>query len=260
MFKSVSVDVKSESELVRMREAGTIVAETLRILEQAVEPGISTLALDSLAEKSIRSRGAIPAFLEYRGFPGTLCVSINNEVVHGIPKKDRILKEGDILSLDMGCIVGGFFGDSAITVPVGKISAEAQRLIDVTRRSLDLAIDQMRPDKRLGDIGSAIQVCAEEAGYTVVREFVGHGIGRALHEDPPVPNYGAPGTGLRLRPGMALAIEPMVNVGVADVRVLDDQWTAVTADGKLSAHFEHTIVVTEGEPEILTKRNSAGTS
>ncbi len=254
MLKSVSVDVKSESELARMREAGAIVAETLQLLEKTIEPGISTLDLDSLADKTIRSRGAIPAFLGYRGFPGNLCSSINNEVVHGIPKKDRILKEGDILSLDMGCVIGGFFGDSAITVPVGKISNEARRLIDVTRRSLECATLQMRPGKRLGDIGSAIQACAEEAGYAVVREFVGHGIGRALHEDPPVPNYGTAGTGLRLRPGMVLAIEPMVNVGTPDVRVLDDQWTAVTTDGKLSAHFEHTIAVTEGNPEILTRR------
>jgi methionyl aminopeptidase len=254
MFKSVSVDIKSTKDIEIMRQAGAIVAETLSILKETAEAGMSTMDLDILAEKTIRKSGATPAFKGYRGFPSTLCASINSEVVHGIPSKKRILNEGDILSIDMGCIVDGFYGDSAMTIPIGEISAEAKKLLAVTEESLYKGIDQLKPDNRLGDVGHAVQKCAEDAGYTVVREFVGHGIGRALHEDPPVPNYGEPGTGLRLRPGMVLAIEPMVNVGTAEVHVLEDQWTAVTADGKLSAHFEHTIVVTEDGPDILTPR------
>lgn len=254
MFKSMSVDIKSAKEIETMRRAGVIVAEALALLREAAVPGISTLDLDRLAEAVIRKNKAVPAFLGYRGFPRTLCASINNEVVHGIPNKNRIVREGDILSLDLGCIVDGFYGDSAITVEVGVVSPEAKKLVDITEKSLQRGIEQMRPENRLGDIGAAVQKCAEDAGYSVVREFVGHGIGRSLHEDPPVPNYGAAGTGLRLRPGMVLAVEPMVNAGTADVRVLEDQWTAVTADGKLSGHFEHTIAITDAGPDILTLR------
>ncbi|MFH2203626.1 MAG: type I methionyl aminopeptidase [Elusimicrobiota bacterium] len=252
MFKSAAVDLKSAKEIALMRRAGAVVAQALAALERRAEPGVSTLELDALAEKTLRGHGAIPAFLGYRGFPHTLCASINCEVVHGIPSKSRILQEGDILSMDIGCVIDGFFGDAAITVPIGRISEDAERLLRVTRSALDKAIEQMRPDRRLGDVSAAVQACAEGAGYSVVREFVGHGIGRALHEDPAVPNYGTADTGLRLRPGMVLAIEPMVNEGAADVKVLDDKWTAVTADGRLSAHFEHTIAVTENGPEILT--------
>jgi len=254
MFQSVSVDIKSAEDIKLMRRAGAIVAETLCVLKESADVGMSTMDLDALAEKTIRKNGATPAFKGYRGFPGTLCASINEEVVHGIPSKKRILKDGDILSIDMGCIVEGFYGDSAMTIGIGDISDEARKLLEVTEESLYKGIEQLKPDNRLGDVGYAVQKCAEDAGYSVVREFVGHGIGRALHEDPPVPNYGSRGSGLRLRPGMVLAIEPMVNAGSPDVRVLEDQWTAVTADGKLSAHFEHTIAVTEDGHEILTLR------
>ena len=254
MFRATSVDVKSPGEIAVMREAGRIVAEVLEMLSQATLPGTTTLELDRLAESEIRKRKAKPAFLGYRGFTHTLCASINEEVVHGIPSEKRVLREGDIIGLDLGCVVKGFYGDSAITVPVGKVTPKAQKLVDITRASLAAGIDRMNQDNRLGDLGAAIQQRAESAGFSVVREFVGHGIGRSLHEDPPVPNYGASGTGLRLRPGMVLAVEPMLNAGGPEVRILSDGWTAVTVDGSLSAHFEHTIVVTENGPEILTRR------
>jgi len=252
MLKSVSVDIKSSEEIAVMREAGQLLAGIVERLASRVKPGISTLELDAFAEREIRARKAVPAFKGYRGFPGTLCASINKEVVHGIPSKKRVLADGDIISFDIGCKWKGFFSDMAVTVPVGTISNEARRLIDVTRESLALGIDAARPGKRLGDLGAAVQACAEKAGFSVVREFVGHGIGRALHEDPPIPNYGTAGTGLRLQPGMVLAIEPMINCGGAEVRVLEDQWTAVTRDGRLSAHFEHTVAVTEDGPMVLT--------
>lgn len=252
MFRSSSVDLKSERELACMREAGAVVAETLALLASRAEPGITTAELDLLAQTRIRELKAKPAFLGYRGFPATLCVSINEEIVHGIPSPKRRVKAGDVLSLDLGCIVDGFYGDAAITVPVGEVSEEARRLIQVTRESLEKAIEQLRPGRRLGDVGAAVQRHAEAAGFSVVREFVGHGIGRSLHEDPPVPNYGRAGTGLRLAAGMVLAVEPMVNAGGPEARVLADNWTAVTADGRLSAHFEHTIAVGEDGPEILT--------
>ncbi len=254
MFKSMSIDLKGEKELVSMRKAAQVVAETHKVLMAAVAPGMSTLDLDKIAEKEIKARGAKLAFKGYRGYPGTLCVSVNEEVVHGIPSASRILAEGDIVSLDLGAIVEGFYGDSAVTVPVGTISEEAKKLLKITEEALFKGIEQMLPGNRIGDIGAAVQRHAEAEGYGVVREFVGHGIGRALHEDPPVPNYGNPGQGVRLQPGMVLAIEPMVNAGTADVRVLEDNWTAVTVDGKLSAHFEHTIVVTEEGPEVITLR------
>jgi methionyl aminopeptidase len=254
MFKSMSIELKGEQELACMRKACQVVAETHKALMAAVEPGMTTLDLDKIAEKTIKGMDAKVAFKGYRGYPATLCVSVNEEVVHGIPSAERVLAEGDIVSMDLGAIVDGFYGDSAVTVGVGSVSDQAKRLMKVTEEALFKGIEQMLPGNRIGDIGSAVQKHAEAAGYGVVREFVGHGIGRALHEDPPVPNYGNAGTGLRLQPGMVLAIEPMVNVGTADVKVLRDNWTAVTCDGELSAHFEHTIAVTEEGPEILTKR------
>jgi methionyl aminopeptidase len=254
VFKSVSVDIKSATELKTMREAAQVVAETHKILMQSVAAGMSTEDLDQIAEKNILKMGAKTAFVGYRGYTKTLCTSINEEVVHGIPSTKRVLKEGDIIGMDLGAIVDGYYGDSAVTVGVGKISDEAARLLKITEEALFKGIETMVVGNRLGDLGHAVQQHAEKAGYSVVREFVGHGIGRALHEDPAVPNYGQPGTGLRLSPGMVLAVEPMVNIGTADVRTLDDGWTAVTVDGKLSAHFEHTIAITESGPEILTER------
>ncbi len=235
-----------------MRQAGRIVAETLAILQERVRPGITTADLDALAYKVITKHNAIPSFKGYRGFPASLCVSVNEEVVHGIPGK-RVLREGDIVSLDLGAIYHGYHGDAAITIGVGKISEEAARLIEVTAGALQAAIAQARAGNRLGDISWAIQSYAESRGFSVVRQYVGHGIGREMHEDPQVPNFGQPGRGVKLRPGMTLALEPMVNMGDWRTRVLSNNWTVVTEDGKLSAHFEHTIAITAGEPEILTK-------
>lgn len=256
MFSTKTVELKSERELGFMRQAGRIVAGTLVLLREAVRPGISTAELDKIAADELKKRGAKPAFLGYHGFPASLCVSINNEVVHGIPSAKRKLKEGDIVGLDFGCVVEGFYGDSAITVGVGKVSAEAEKLMRVTRESLERAIDAMQVDARLGDVSSAVQKHCESNGFSVVRDFVGHGIGRSLHEDPPVPNYGKAGTGMRLSPGLVLAIEPMVNAGGPEVETLDDGWTAVTKDGRLSAHFEHTVALTKDGPEILTQANA----
>ena len=235
-----------------MREAGAILAEALRVVAGAVAPGVTTAELDRVAESEISRWKAQPAFLNYRGFPATLCVSVNSEVVHGIPRKDRVLREGDIVSLDLGCILRGYYADSAVTVPVGRVAKNTADLVETTRRSLEKGIEQMYPGKRIGDISQAIQETVEERGYSVVRSFVGHGIGRALHEAPAVPNYGKSGMGMRLVTGMVLAVEPMVNVQGPDVRILDDGWTAVTCDGGLSAHFEHSIAVTDDGPLILT--------
>lgn len=247
------VELKSADELERMREAGRIVCEILDVLEKMVAPGVSTWELDREAEHLISKKGAKPAFKGYLGFPAVLCASVNEEVVHGIPSKKRKLKEGDLMKLDFGVVYKGMFGDSARTVPVGQVSEEAQRLIDTTRGALEQAIEAMVPTNHLGDIGAAVQKYVEGRGFSVVRDFVGHGIGKKLHEPPQVPNYGTPGTGTRLRPGMVLAIEPMVNVGTFKVEVLEDDWTAVTLDRKLSAHFEHTILVTEAKAEVLTR-------
>jgi methionyl aminopeptidase len=243
-----------------MREASRIVRDILVELKAAALPGTTTYELDRIAEDLIAKMGAKPAFKGYKGFPGVLCTSINHEVVHGIPSKKRKLQDGDLLKLDFGVAFRGYYGDSAVTVPIGRVTPEAQKLIDVTRESLQQGIAQMVVGRRLSDIGRAVQATAEAAGFSVVRKFVGHGIGRALHESPQVPNYdfthehrlGDPLSNARLRPGLVLAVEPMVNAGTADVRVLDDGWTAVTADARLSAHFEHTIVVTEQGPEVLT--------
>jgi methionyl aminopeptidase len=254
----VGAELKSASELGYMRDAGRIVKEILVELRQAVAPGISTFELDRLAEDLIHKKGAAPAFKGYRGFPCVLCASVNEEVVHGIPSKKRVLKEGDLMKLDFGVVYRGYFGDSAVTVPVGKVTAEAERLIAATRESLEAGLAQVREGNRVSDIGVAVQKRAEASGYSVVRKFVGHGIGRALHEAPQIPNYDftrEPGSGMenpRLRPGMVLAIEPMVNAGGPDVKVLADGWTAITLDRRLSAHFEHTVALTEQGAEVLT--------
>ena len=253
MFSTKTIELKSHKEIGLMRDAGAIVAGTLRLLAQAAKAGVSTAELDALASGELVKKKAKPAFLGYHGFPASLCVSINQEVVHGIPSPKRRLSDGDIVGLDFGCIVGGFFADAAVTVSVGKIPASTQKLLDVTRESLGMAIDRVQDGARLGDVSAAVQKHVEANGFSVVRDFVGHGIGRALHEDPPVPNFGKAGTGLRLSPGMVIAIEPMVNAGGPEVETLSDGWTAVTKDGSLSAHFEHTIALTEKGPEILTR-------
>jgi len=243
---------RSWDELQKMHRACRIVVDTLDALEAAARPGVKTKDLDKLARQRIEAAGARPAFLGYRGYPATLCVAINDEVVHGIPGERR-LREGDIVGLDLGCSVDGFFGDAARTVAIGPVSAEAARLMRVTREALLQAVAQCHPGKRVGDIGHAVQRHAEAHGYSVVREFVGHGIGTSLHEEPQVPNYGPPGRRERLVPGMVLAIEPMLNAGKPDVRVLDDGWTAVTVDGSLSAHFEFSVAVTQAGPWILSE-------
>jgi methionyl aminopeptidase len=245
--------LKSSREIALMREAGQILVAAIRMCQDLVKPGVSTLEIDREVEALIRGRKAQPAFKGYRGFPATICASINEEVVHGIPAASRRLKDGDIVGLDFGAIVDGYYADAAVTLPVGEVSEAARRLIDVTREALDLAIAQVRPGRRLGDVSAAVQRHVERAGFGVVRSFVGHGIGRALHEDPQVPNYGEPGKGHLLRAGMVLAIEPMVTMGHWGVRVLNDRWTAVTEDGSLAAHFEDTVAVTEGEPDVLTR-------
>ena len=242
---------KSWAELQKMHRACTIVVDTLGVLAAAAQPGVTTKELDRIAHDEIRKAGAKSAFLGYRGYPATLCISVNEEVVHGIPGS-RKLRDADIVGLDLGCIVDGFYGDAARTVPVGKTSPEAARLLKVTEESLRAGIAQCWPGRRVGDIGHAVQQHAEENGYSVVREFVGHGIGMNLHEEPQVPNYGPPGRRERLVAGMCLAIEPMLNVGGPEVRVLADDWTAVTVDGSLSAHFELSVAITEAGPWILS--------
>jgi methionyl aminopeptidase len=245
---------RSSAELEKMREAGRLVGEVLTELTSLVAPGITTAELDELAEKRIRQAGAAPAFKGYHGYPATICASINEEVIHGIPSGRRILNEGDIISIDVGASLGGYFGDSAVTLAVGLVSEGAATLLRVTEESLYKAIERARPGGRISDIGHAVQQHVEAYGFSVVREFVGHGIGQRMHEEPQVPNYGEPGHGPRLTEGMVLAIEPMVNAGKPAVRVLPDNWTAVTKDGSLSAHFEHTVAVTANGPWILTAR------
>jgi methionyl aminopeptidase len=246
---------RSAGELEQMREAGRLVGEVLTELAAAVAPGVSTADLDELAEKRIRQAGATPAFKGYHGYPATICASINDEVIHGIPSGRRVLNEGDIISIDVGASLDGYFGDSAVTLPVGQISESAAALLRVTEEALYKAIEAVKPGKRVSDIGHAVQKHVEAYGFSVVREFVGHGIGQRMHEEPQIPNYGEPGHGPRLAEGMVLAIEPMVNAGTAAVKVLADGWTAVTRDQSLSAHFEHTVAVTAGEPWILTARD-----
>ena len=245
---------KSPAELEKMRAANQLVAQVLEELAAMVAPGVTTADLDAAAEARVRAAGAEPAFKGYRGYPATLCASVNEQVVHGIPG-NRALAEGDIISLDMGVKLNGFYGDSAVTVPVGKVSEEASALLRVTREALEKGIAQVRLGGRVSDIGHAIQLHVEAHGFSVVREFVGHGIGSALHEEPQIANYGEPGRGPRLAEGMTLAIEPMVNIGRPAVKVLADGWTAVTKDGSLSAHFEHTVAVTKSGPLVMTRRS-----
>jgi methionyl aminopeptidase len=250
------IELKSRDEIDRMRAASAVVAEVLAALRAHVRPGVTTGELDALAEELTHKRGAKPAFKGYvvqgRVFPATVCISINDEVVHGVPSKKRALVEGDIVGLDFGVSIEGYFGDAAITVPVGAVSARAKRLMDVTRSALEAGIEAVRPGRYIADISGAIQDVAEAAGYSLVREFVGHGIGRKLHEDPQVPNYRTGTRGVRLQEGLVLAIEPMVNEGGADIYVREDGWTAATRDGRLSAHFEHSVAVTADGPYILT--------
>ncbi len=247
----MAIVIKSASELAVMRKAGRVVAVTLAALSNHVRPGITTLELDRLAESTIRAQGATPSFKGYRGYPASVCVSVNEEVVHGIPGK-RVLREGDIVSLDVGSIFEGMQGDAALTVAVGQVNPRMQTLMQVTQAALAAGIQQARVGNRLGDISAAIQKVAEGAGFSVVREYGGHGVGRSMHEDPHIPNWGQAGTGILLKAGMTLALEPMVNAGKYQVRVKSDNWTVVTVDGQPSAHFEHTVAITEGEPEILT--------
>jgi methionyl aminopeptidase len=246
--------IKSQPELALMREAGRVNSLALAAVKELLRPGVTTGDLDAAAEEVIRKHGGIPAFKDYPGpypYPGTLCVSVNEELVHGIPGKRR-LKEGDILSVDCGTILEGFVGDSAFSAGIGEISEEAQRLLEVTEKSLYVGIEKMRPGNRTGDVSAAIQQYVEAQGFYVTREYTGHGVGRRMHEGPQVPNYGTPGRGVPLRPGMTIALEPMVLVGTARTRVLPDQWTVASADGSLTAHFEHSVAVTEGDPLILT--------
>ena len=246
------ISLKTSREMRIMRDAGRISQEALLKAGEAIKPGVSTLEIDRIVRKTIEKAGATPSFLGYGGFPASACISVNHVVIHGIPSAKQILKEGDIVSLDVGAFYEGFHGDNAWTFPVGKISEEAQALLDATQESLFLAIEQARPGNRLGDIGSTVQRYVEARSYSVVREFVGHGVGAQLHEDPSVPNYGTPGRGVRLPAGMVIAIEPMVNMGTHEVRTLGDGWTVVTRDAKLSAHFEHTVAITPDGPVILT--------
>lgn len=245
------INIRTKQEIDIMRHSNRLVAQILKKLRQVIKPGIPTRELDKIAEHSIREAGATPAFKGYRGYPASLCVSINEEVVHGIPGSRR-LREGDIVSLDFGAYFNGYYGDAAITVPVGEVSQEAKKLLEETQQALCKGIEKARSGNRLSDISHAIQSWVESFGFSVVRDFVGHGIGRNLHEDPQVPNFGPPHQGPRLLPGMVLAIEPMINVGTWEVKVLKDGWTAVTADGSLSAHFEHTIVITDRGSDILS--------
>ncbi len=250
------IRLKSPEEIAIMRQAGRINALALRAVREAIRPGVSTAELDAIAEEVIRRHGARPAFKGYPGpypFPATITVSINEELVHGIPREDRIIQEGDLVSIDCGTVYRGFVADAAFTVGVGAISPLAQKLLRVTEEALNIGIRMARPGKRTGDISAAIQEYVETHGFHVTREYTGHGIGRWMHEDPAVPNYGEPGTGELLRPGMVLALEPMVLVGTPETRVLEDQWTVVSADGSLTAHFEHTVAVTEFGPQILTR-------
>ena len=248
----MSIIIKSAQEIAAMRQAGRIVATVMEVLTKQVRPGMETKELDVIAARELKRLGAKPSFKGYRGFPANLCASVNDEIVHGIPEK-RVLHEGDIISLDLGAIFIGFQGDSAVTVGVGKISPQAKQLMETTEGALKAGIAAAYPGARLGDISFAIQNYAESRGYSVVREYTGHGIGREMHEEPQIPNFGLPGTGPVLKKGMTLALEPMVNIGDWRTRVGDDHWTVLTADGNLSAHFEHTIAITDAEPEVLTR-------
>lgn len=245
------IAIKSDMELIYMRNAGRVVAETLAMIEKVITPGMTTAEIDKLAEEFILSYGAIPSFKGYGGFPASICASVNDVVIHGIPG-NRVLNDGDIISIDCGAILNGYHGDAARTFPVGNISEEAQKLIEVTKESFFKAVEQAKVGNRLTDISSAVQKHAESFGYSVVRDFVGHGIGKSMHEDPQVPNYGVAGKGPKLAHGMVLAIEPMINIGNYKVKIKPDGWTVVTSDGSLSAHYENTVAITNNGPEILT--------
>lgn len=248
----MAIVCKSASELIKMRNAGRIVRQVLKTVQAMVAPGVSTMDLERAAEKKMQELGAKPAFKGYYDYPCVLCTSVNDQIVHGIPSEKRVLQEGDIVSIDCGAVLDGFYGDSAITVPVGKVAPEVEKLLQVTQESLQRAIDAMVIGNTVGDIGYAVQRVVEDNGFSVVRDFVGHGIGTRLHEDPQVPNYGSVGIGPKLKEGMVLAIEPMVNAGKPGARVLEDKWTAVTEDGSFSAHFEHCVAVTKDGPLVLT--------
>jgi methionyl aminopeptidase len=251
--RGLEIEIKTPEQIALMREAGLVVARTLRAVAEAVRPGVSTAELDRLAEREIRAAGATPSFKGYHGYPATLCTSVNDEIVHGIPDPARRLRQGDIISIDCGAIVDGWHGDAAVTVGVGAISAEHAALLRACEAALWRGLAQARPGRRLGDISHAVESSVRRSGrYTVVEEYTGHGIGTAMHMDPPVPNYGRPGRGIRLRAGMALAIEPMVMLGGPDTVLLDDGWTVTTADGSRAAHFEHTVAITQAEPWVLT--------
>ena len=251
---NMSIVCKSPTEIEKMRRSGHIVRQVLEAVREAVSPGVTTMDLEQLAEHKIKELGAKPAFKGYYDYPCVLCTSVNDEIVHGIPSEKRVLKRGDIVSIDCGVVLDGFYGDAAITVPVGdEISPDLQKLLDVTRESLEHGIKAAQIGNTVGDVGAAVQHVVEANGFSVVREFVGHGIGTKLHEDPQVPNYGTPGHGARLRDGMVLAIEPMVNAGRPETRLLKDKWTAVTEDGSYSAHFEHCVAVTKNGPVVLTE-------
>ena len=250
---SIKIYLKSKDEVEKLRNVNRIVASVLDAVEAACKPGATTWDLNEIADAKLKAMGATSAFLGYHGYPAVLCTSVNEVVVHGIPRKDVVLKDGDIIGIDFGCFKDGFCGDSARTIAIGTVTDEAKKLMQATKESLERAIEQCKPGNRLQDIGWAVQSHVEPMGYSVVRTFVGHGIGRAMHEDPPVPNYGSPGKGLRLKPGLVLAIEPMVNAGTHEVEVLADGWTAVTKDRKLSAHFEHSVAITEEGPVVLSR-------
>ena len=249
----MGIQLKNKSQIAKLREANLIVADVLDVLEAAAKPGMSTWELNEIAANRLKQLKAESAFLGYHDYPAVLCTSVNEVVVHGIPRKDVILKEGDLLSIDFGAYKDGWCGDSARTLPMGKISPQAQALIDATRQSLELAIAECVPGRRLGDIGHAVQSHVEPLGYSVVRQFVGHGIGRKMHEEPNVPNFGVQGRGLRLSEGLVVAIEPMINAGGPEVFTEEDGWTAVTRDGSLSAHFEHSVAITENGPVVLSR-------
>jgi methionyl aminopeptidase len=252
-MRTSMVTLKSPREIETMRRSGKITAAVLTELMQTARAGMTTRQLDEIAERGIRERGAVPTFKGYHGFPASICASVNDEVVHGIPG-EYVLRDGDLLSIDIGATLEGYVSDTAVTIPIGNVSAQARKLLDVTQESLMVGIAQMQRGNRVGDVSAAVQRFAESFGYGVVRELAGHGVGREMHEEPQVPNYGRPGTGMELRPGLVLAIEPMITEGDRKVEILKDGWTVVTADGKLAAHFEHTIAVTEDGPKILTLR------
>jgi methionyl aminopeptidase len=249
----MSIQLKSPAEIAKLREANLIVADVLDALEAAAKPGLTTWELNEVADRRLKQLKAEPAFLGYHGYPAVLCTSVNEVVVHGIPRRDVVLKDGDLLSIDFGAFKDGWCGDSARTIPIGKVSPKAAALVEATRESLERAITQCVPGNRLGDIGWAVQSHVEPKGFSVVRQFVGHGIGRAMHEEPHVPNYGDAGKGRRLSAGLVVAIEPMINAGTPEVVVKDDGWTAVTKDGSLSAHFEHSVAITEDGPIVLSR-------